>query len=243
MVEEGNREIVRRTVTHQHLRSVMLAALGTFALGFVVGCANRDKANRYRISINVSTPSGLKTGSSVVESDLRQDGLTFGQAPFVNLGNGHYIFLLLTDPFSHKTLYEIVLKALRYPELKPPLDNPEGAAFVQAKRTKPQATLRPADYPMLVTFSNIRNSSSVSEVDPDNLAATLGAGYRLKQITVQVVDQDEPLTEGLEDILPWSATSPETRLSPGNPLKLETVAEAPLSRRLWNLSFVYRSRK
>ncbi len=38
----------------------------------------------------------------------------------------------------------------------------EGAAFVQAKQTKPQATLRQADYPMLVTFENIRACSGTS---------------------------------------------------------------------------------
>ena len=232
-----------RTVTLQKLNSIILAALGTFALGFVGGCANRDHAIRYRITMDVGTPSGVKSGSSVVESDFRQDGLTFGQAPFVDLGNGHYIFALLTDPFSRKTLYGIVLNALRYPELEPPLDEPEGAAFVQAKQTKPQATLRPADYPMLVTFENIREPRSVTEIDPGNLSAGLGAGYRIVRITIQITDQDEPLTEGLEDILTWAGTPPETRLSPRDPLKIETVAEAPLSRRLSNISFVYRSSK
>lgn len=193
--------------------------------------------------MDIGTPSGMKSGSSVVESDLRQDGLTLGQAPFVDLGNGHYVFALLTDPFSQKTLYGIVLKALRYPELNPPLEDPQGNAFTQAKRTKPQAILRRADYPMLVTFGNIKNPSSVTEIDPGNLVANFGAGHRIERITIQITDQDEPLTEGLEGILTWLGTSPVGRISPQDPLKVETVAEAPLSRRLWNLSFVYRSRK
>ena len=222
-------------------RPGILGVVGVLALGLLWGCANRDDAIRYKITIDVGTPSGVKRGASVVESDFRRDGLTLGQAPFVDLGNGHYIFALLTDPFSEKTLYRIVLNALRYPDLKPPLDDPQANAFVQAKRTKPQAILRRADYPMLVTFGNIKDSGSVSEVSPDNLAASFGAGYRLEQITIQVVDQDEPLTQGLEDILTWADVPPETRLSPRDPLKLQTVAEAPLSRLLWNLSFVYRS--
>lgn len=215
--------------------------VGVLALGLVGGCANRDDAIRYRITMDIGTPSGVKSGSSVVESDLRQDGLTLGQAPFVDLGNGHYVFALLTDPFSQKTLYGIVLKALRYPELNPPLENPQGNAFTQAKRTKPQAILRRADYSMLVTFGNIKDSGSVSEVGPDNLAASFGAGYRLEQITIQIVDQDETLTVGLEDILTWTDSPPETPFSPRDPIKIETVAKAPLSRRLSNFSFVYRS--
>ena len=230
-------------VTRRQSAWGILGVLGALALGTLGSCANRDKAIRYKIILDVDTPSGVKSGSSVVESDFRQDGLTFGQAPFVDLGNGSYLFALLTDPFSKKTLYGIVLNALRYPDLRPPLDDPQASAFAQAKRSKPQATLHRLDYPMLVTFSNIKDSKSVSEVDPDDLVASFGAGYRLDQITIQVVDQEEPLTEGLEDILTWIGSYPETRLSAGDPLKVQTVAEAPLSRRLSNLSFIYRSRK
>ena len=131
----GNREIVSRTVTRQQSKSAILAVLGALALGMLGGCTNRDDAIRYKVTLEVDTPSGVKSGSSVVESDFGQDGLTFGQAPFVDLGNGRYLFTLLTDPFSKKTLYGIVLGVLRYPDLRPPLDDLQGNAFTQAKRS------------------------------------------------------------------------------------------------------------
>jgi hypothetical protein len=49
---------------------------------------------------------------------------------------------------------------------------------------------------MLVTFKDIADPTSVVLVDPDDLAASFGAGYRLKAITVQVTDK--PVTVGIE---------------------------------------------
>ena len=232
--------LANRHRTQQRGISRILSISGSLTLGLLTACTSRDGAIRYKLIVNVDTPAGLKSGSSIVESDFARDGLTFGQAPFVDLGNGRYVFALLSDPFSEKTLYSIVLRALRYPEARPPLEDPQGNAFVQAKRSKPQVELRHEDYPMLVSFANLKDPATVGEVDPNNLVSNFGEGYRLKNISIKVVDQDDPLTDGLEDILPWIDSNPEKRLKARNPLKLETVAEAPLSRRLSNLSFVYR---
>ena len=48
---------------------------------------------------------------------------------------------------------------------------------------------------------DINDPNSVIEVDPDNLAATLGPGVSLKRIMLEITD--EPVTEGkIEQILP-----------------------------------------
>jgi hypothetical protein len=57
------------------------------------------------------------------------------------------------------------------------------------------------DYPMLVTFGDIDDPTSVQRVDPENLAATFGAGVRLKRITLTITD--DPLTEKIEGVLGW----------------------------------------
>lgn len=230
-------------MTYRQARPKILAMVGTLMLGLLASCSDRDDAMRYRLTVVVDTPSGTRSGSSIVESDFRNNGLTTGQAPIVDLGNGRYLFALLTDPFSQRTLYRIMLQALRYPESKPPLENPQGHTFRQAKRSKPKVTLRRADYPMLVTFRDIGNAKSVLEVDPDNLVANFGPGYKLERIAIEVVDQDEPITEGLEGLLKWLGPHALSRLSAGDPDTMQSVTEAPLSRQLSKLSFVYRSRK
>lgn len=55
--------------------------------------------------------------------------------------------------------------------------------------------------PMLVTFGDLSDPTSMAEVDPDNLAATFGAGVSLKRITVQMTD--DPVTTGIEKRLGW----------------------------------------
>lgn len=66
------------------------------------------------------------------------------------------------------------------------------------------------NYPYLVTFKDIADPTSVVRVDPDDLAASFGAGYRLKAITVQVTD--EPVTVGIVKKLGWLGKHPEPRL-------------------------------
>jgi hypothetical protein len=52
-----------------------------------------------------------------------------------------------------------------------------------------------------VTFSDISDPTSVALVDPDDLAASFGAGYALEAVTVEVTQ--EPVTEGVvEGVLP-----------------------------------------
>ncbi|MEX2490602.1 MAG: hypothetical protein WD425_02455, partial [Nitrospirales bacterium] len=62
--------------------------------------------------------------------------------------------------------------------------------------------LAPEDYPLLVTFTDITDPTTVKTVDPDNLAATFGPGVSLKRITLEITD--EPVTEGkIENVLRW----------------------------------------
>ena len=56
-------------------------------------------------------------------------------------------------------------------------------------------------YPMLVTFGDLADPTSVAEVDPDDLAATFGEGVKLKRITVELTD--DPVTTGIEERLGW----------------------------------------
>lgn len=53
-----------------------------------------------------------------------------------------------------------------------------------------------SSYPMLVTFGDLDDPTSVERVDPDDLAASFGEGVALKRITVQITD--DPVTTGIE---------------------------------------------
>lgn len=58
--------------------------------------------------------------------------------------------------------------------------------------------------PLMVTFANIADPKSVSQVDPGALAASFGPGVRLKAVTLEVTE--EPVTEGkVDNLLSWLA--------------------------------------
>lgn len=176
----------------------------------LTGCASSNKALRYRITIEVDTPLGLRTGTSVLES-VYNNGNAFensarawtrGQAPYVDLGNGRYLFSTLSDPFEKSAMFQILLKVLRHPETKPPLSDPDRSAVDQANTTKPFGIVRRQDYPLLITFRNVEIPETVEEVDPADLSTIFGQGHAVKSITIQVLDRNEHLTKGFEDRFP-----------------------------------------
>ncbi|NMW31962.1 hypothetical protein HKD42_07810, partial [Altererythrobacter sp. RZ02] len=65
-------------------------------------------------------------------------------------------------------------------------------------------------YPMLVTFGDLSDPTSVAQVDPDDLAASFGTGTTLKRITVQMTD--DPVTTGIEQRLGWLPDTYSTML-------------------------------
>ena len=204
-------------------------ALGVLAGGaaaLLSGCGllggNRGRL-RYRITLEIDTPSGLKTGSSVLEYEYpSKTGLSYGQAPFVDLGNGRYVFALIDQMSGPWGVF-------RYPDLQPPIlrDDVPWSEFDRANELKPKAVLKLVDYPKLVTFDDINDPTTVREVSPS----------AVKRITFQVVDSDEPLTTGFEEKFKWAVDS-DTTLSGGRYGKVGDTQM--LAEQLYANNFVWR---
>ena len=212
-------------------RRSVLGLLAGVALSLLAGCGGRGTALRYRLTVEVETPSGLKTGSSVLEYVYpSRTGLVFGQAPIVDLGGGRYVFALIDKGAGPSTI-------IRYKDLQPPMpprDDIPWSEFEYANEIKPFGVIKRDDYPMLVTFGDINDPKTVHEFDPGTV----------RRITFQVVDEDEPLTEGIEERLPWLGKYPETPLEirpPASPPM--NVGEAPLAQRLLKMNFAFRGSK
>jgi hypothetical protein len=176
----------------------LLAGAATFVLsgcGFFGG-----NSYRFKMTVEVDTPQGMKSGSSVYAvmgssfTDVR------GEALMVDLPDGKMLFALLRRANAtggNDNLAQLSMRALD------PAYN--GAAIESAKRiassdgiTSPGAA-RAEDNPLLVTFADINDPTSVTRVDPADLAASLGAG--LKRIMVEVTDED--VTVGIQKKFPW----------------------------------------
>jgi hypothetical protein len=66
----------------------------------------------------------------------------------------------------------------------------------------------------MVRFRDMADPKSVEQVDPSDLAKTLGRNIKLKSLTVQVMD--EPVTKGIEKRLRWLGKYPEPALNPSH---------------------------
>jgi hypothetical protein len=173
-------------MTRRGVLGLLMGAFGTLALG---GCGRSQRSLRYRITVEIDTPSGLKTGSSVLENEVdSRNGLAFGEAPMVDLGNGRFVFALIREMYS---MAFTILK--HYKDLQPPLDKSDGLLYSAAYAAMPFATIKREDYPMLVTFDDINDPKTVREISSSSV----------RRITFQVVDPDTPLTTGIEERLRW----------------------------------------
>lgn len=200
-------------------RRAMMISVATIAALLLVACGRADKSisYRYRLTVEVDTPEGLKTGSSVIGVKIEgQQGLegshldvrATGEAVAVDLPGGQTLFALLdkADGAAPNAID---------PHL-PELPNTADWWYQDYGRVTQQVGIYELPrtrlsgfrvdgmanvWPTLVHFRDIRDPSTVEQVDPDNVAATLGAGYAIKRITVQITDA--PVTKGIEKRLGW----------------------------------------
>jgi hypothetical protein len=204
-------------------RGVLVGLALLVPVGLMGGCAAKPyfPAYRYRLTVEVDTPQGLRTGSSVIEvvSGMVDDGAVVigvgtrvrGEAVAVDLPGGKVLFALLSKPNSAEGASEYAHDALitkrwsgkdeYLADLNAMLRRRDTAVLPRhippAYPSAPPAT----SYPMLVTFGNIADPKTVAVVDPDNLAASFGRGVKLRRITVQMTDA--AVTVGIEKRLGW----------------------------------------
>lgn len=165
------------------------------------GCGSPlPDAFRYRMTVEVDTPQGLVEGFAVREvrfSKMANDGnygIARGEAVAVDLPNGAVLFALLTGASGNADhAGQDIWHMMKHVEDDTIELWPNGP-----KDTKPRIG-QPA--PMLVTFGDMDDPTSVVRIDPDDLAASFGEGYSLKRITLQITD--EPVTTGIEKRLGW----------------------------------------
>ncbi|NFV79476.1 hypothetical protein [Magnetospirillum aberrantis] len=156
---------------------------------------------KQKITVEVETPEGVKRASSVIHHRLdhydgwwvfpearRASSHYTGEAVVLEVSPGRYLFALLNGT---PDVFPIFFPG------EAPVKIADRFATLRAARTVP-----PKLYPLLVTFGDLADPTSVQRVDPADLAATFGPGVRLKSITLEITD--EPVTEGrVEKVLGW----------------------------------------
>jgi hypothetical protein len=190
----------------------------------LTGCAGRSATYRYKLTLSLNTPGGVKTGSSVVQIHsahiyfITGDGKgeeARGEALYIDLGPGRPPLIAL---LTHIRRFDEVAKDghpyhYRWWEASPTgvladvclggagsLDVIELALQFNEHCRRP-LPITPADLPDLVTFTDANDPKSVLLIDANNLSATLGLGVSWRSITLEATD--EPLTKEIDVHLPW----------------------------------------
>ena len=203
---------------------------GASVLAGVLGsCAGPVEELRYRLTVEVDTPEGLKTGSSVIEvrgqrnhdwvnPEGRGTRSSFkGEAVAVDLPGGKTLFALLVGVEGGGS------DAMNYPwlafqdRLKQSEDYLDDLRLMRRWRGEiaPMPLTRSlqkrgvglgiqnpvACNPKLVTFSDLADPKTVIEVTPQTIGAVFGSGVNLKRITIEITD--DSITKRLSKRLPW----------------------------------------
>jgi hypothetical protein len=194
--------------------------LGPLALLAVLVIGDQIRISRpghkYRLTVEVETPSGIKSASGVlaVTPDRgysnRGRSVTSGNAVFVDLGGAKNLVALLAHLDKTVDLDAINYVALRaYGEA-----GGQRVSFNQMSRMTGVVPVTGALIPVLVTLADPADPATMRSVAPDNLEASLGPGLRLHRITAEVVPNGfwpidfggplgEPVTRGIKAKLPW----------------------------------------
>jgi len=194
-----------------------LLAMGPVAL--VSGCGGANSI-RYRLTLEVETPEGTKTGSGVIEHMARyNDGFfrglgagaglavgTRGEAVIVDLGARGLLLCLLTRDIAREGSADELLLPKIFPFDKWGGSQEDYSTYLgRLESRKPVADAPLERLPMLARLRNPQDPATAERVDPSNLAATFGAGVRLVRVRVQITD--DPLAPPtIENKLPWVRT-------------------------------------
>lgn len=195
--------------SHVNLLVLVLAML-------LAGCDDSATV-RYRVTVEIQTPQGLRSGSSVWSFKLSRPTLALaspydakfrGEAIAVDLPEGRTLFALISQQ-------EYVPEA-QFRDLAPGGPAEDRVAVLRAIAGHQGLTRQlrcpetwnggpgredeiRTDCPTLVTFTNPHDPMSVQEVDPGRLSNQFGQGFALRRITVEITD--DAVTRQISDRL------------------------------------------
>jgi hypothetical protein len=191
-----------------------LALLAALVIGDQIRI-NRP-GHKYRLTVEVDTPEGVKSASGVMavhpDRSYSRGGktLTKGDAVFVDLGGGKNLVALMAHIDNTLDLDGTNYVALRAYTVA----QGKRVSFNEMSRTSGVVPVKGALIPVLVSFGDPANPGSARMLAPEDAEAALGKGFRLHGITAEVVPNGlwpldfggplgEPVTRGIATKLPW----------------------------------------
>jgi len=194
--------------------------LGPLALLAALVIGDQIRINRpghkYRLTVEVDTPDGVKSASGVMavhpDRSYSRGGhtVTKGDAVYVDLGGGRNLVALLAHIDKSLDLDGINYVALRAYKAA----QGRHVSFNEMSRLTGAVPVKDELIPVLVSLGDPGDPGTARMVTPDAAEVTLGKGFRLHAISAEVVPNGlwpldfgvplgEPVTRGIEAKLPW----------------------------------------
>lgn len=207
--------------------AVAVAPLALSACGML---GRRLPTYRYRLTVEVRTPEGLRSGSSVIEVQTMVGGWfrlpdenileirTWGEAVVVDLGRRGVLFALLGNDGSDWAggAMNLVTPTPPHADGQDPYSEWH-AAILKNHGLKVLPPPRPGSrepgphpsagqgetstYPTFVRFRRLSDPKTVEIVDVDHMSAAFGPGVTLNRITVELTE--DPVSKGITKYIPW----------------------------------------
>ena len=183
---------------------------------------------RYKLTAEVMTPDGLKTGSSVVDVTYDHSGdyggghqpylKMVGDAGDVDLGMNRHAFVTFStagvgNDFGqsaglagyiggHLGRMNIYALPLFVFGLKWKFGSEDQLCKdYAALGIGKKAEVPFANLPTIVTFDDIHNPDTVKAIKPEGFDAAFGEGYKLKRVILETTA--EPITQNIDHVLDW----------------------------------------
>lgn len=188
---------------------------------FLSGCSKQLVDYNYKITVEVETPEGLVSGYAVRNVEIRWNSnynlpeargarrSFVGEAVAIDLPNGETLFSLVSE--KSMSVDQFLLSRSENPDPKNRVEDFEKqlenmvankSKILDISRLNPNtANSGRSAVPQFVRFADISDPKSIELVDPDDLAATFGDGYKLKRITIQITD--DRVTSGISRRFSW----------------------------------------
>ncbi|MBL4589097.1 MAG: hypothetical protein JKY11_03330 [Alphaproteobacteria bacterium] len=188
---------------------VLILGIGAFA--YTMNYVYVSGTWKYKITVNVETPDGVKSGSTIRQlshsaSSLYIDLPDVGRAPkgkgeavVIDLGTKGKLFGLVSTSM-YRELYET------FP-FRGGKKIGDGIRYYNSLPMGKKGVLPLREYPRFVMFKDVNDPTSVMALNPDNFSKILGDGYGLESIEIEITDK--PLVWGGVDVYISQLEDPE----------------------------------
>jgi hypothetical protein len=207
-------EGIRKLIKLLPIKTIAVCAVVYFGWGLY----SPSGSWRYKVTVVVETPEGIKTGSAVrqgysgvgipalgVIGGGGYSGMSKGEAVAVDLGKRGVLFAVTQGLDDYRIVYEA------FPFHEPV--SPEGVRYYRSLKNV-KAVLTPKQYPQFVHFKDITDPKTVEQWCEAETCASYekifvgrktidfkNIGLKIKEVAIEMTE--EPVTRAVDKLLPW----------------------------------------